>query len=229
MEPGERLRAARTEARLSVEQLAERIEKAPSTVRAHENGQNGIKPPMAARYARALNVTPEWLLYGKVAGQRPEPSLDGIRSARLPICHEVAAGLWLPADEVRDEPIGYYDAHFLEEYRDFQQWLEAVSGDSMDRMLPHGALIHVVDAIAMGYEPKTLDLVVVVRRRAGGAFLERSVKQVEITASGIELWPRSHNPRWSEPLSMRDGLKDGEDAEVEIVGKVVQAYIDFRR
>jgi transcriptional regulator with XRE-family HTH domain len=229
MEPGERLRKARLDAGLSVEQLAERIEKAASTVRAHENGQNGIKAPMAARYARALSVTPEWLLYGKVAGQRPEPSLDGIRSRTLPICHEVAAGLWLPADEVRDEPIGYYDAHFLKEYAAFQQWLEAVSGDSMDRMLPHGALIHVVDAVGMGYEPRNGDLVVVLRRRAGGAFLERSVKQVQIEAHGIELWPRSHNPRWSSPLSLTDGLAGGEDASVEIVGKVVQAYIDFRR
>lgn len=229
MEPGERLRDARNAAKLSVEQLAERIEKAASTVRAHENGQNGIKAPMAERYARALGVTPEWLLYGKVAGQRPEPALGALTTRVLPIAHEVAAGLWMPADEVRDEPIGYYDAHFLQEYEHFQQWLEAVSGDSMDRMLPSGALIHVVDAIAMGYSAKHGDLVVVVRRRAQGAFVERSVKQVEMTAEGIELWPRSHNARWSEPLTMRDGMNDTDDAEVEIVGKVVQAYIDFRR
>jgi transcriptional regulator with XRE-family HTH domain len=229
MEPGERLRAARVAAELSVEQLAERIEKAASTVRAHENGQNGIKAPMAARYARALNVTPEWLLYGKVASERPDPKLNAIVTRQLPICHEVAAGLWLPADEMRDEPIGHHDAHFLGEYEPFQQWLEAVSGDSMDRLLPHGALIHVVDAIAMGYAAKHGDLVVVVRRRAQGAFVERSIKQVEMTANGVELWPRSHNPRWSAPLTMRDGMPDGEDAVVEIVGKVVQAYIDFRR
>jgi len=229
MEPGERLRAARVAADLSVEQLAERIEKAASTVRAHENGQNGIKAPMAERYARALNVTPEWLLYGKAAGQRPEPALENLSTSRLPIAHEVAAGLWLPSDELRDEPIGYYDAHFLREYASFQQWLEAVSGDSMDRMLPHGALIHVVDAIAMGYAPKHDDLVVVVRRRAQGAFVERSVKQVALTPDGVELWPRSHSPRWSAPLTMRDGMDDHEEAEVEIVGKVVQAYIDFRR
>lgn len=99
----------------------------------------------------------------------------------------------------------------------------------MDRMLPHGALIHVVDAIAMGYAPTHDDLVVVVRRRAQGAFVERSVKQVALTPDGVELWPRSHNPRWSTPLTMRDGMNDHEDAEVEIAGKVVQAYIDFRR
>lgn len=39
-----------------------------STIRAHENGQNGVKAEPAAIYARALGVTPEWLLYGTGAG-----------------------------------------------------------------------------------------------------------------------------------------------------------------
>ncbi len=40
-----------------------------STYAAHENGQNGLKSSSAARYAKAFNVTPEWLLLGTDPGE----------------------------------------------------------------------------------------------------------------------------------------------------------------
>lgn len=227
MEPGARLRELREAAGVSVEQLAQRVGKSPTTVRAHENGQNGIRPPMAQRYARELNSTPEWILYGRSKADQRLPSPDEITKQQLQIRYQVAAGAWLATDDVRDQPLGEAEAHWLPEYKDFQQWLEVVSGDSMDRLLPPGSLVHVVDAIGMGYAPRHGDLVVVVRRRAQGAFIERSIKQVELTSAGVELWPRSHNPRWSQPLEIRSGMREGEDAEVEIVGKVARAYMTF--
>jgi transcriptional regulator with XRE-family HTH domain len=111
MEPGKRLKQARTAAGLSVEQLAERMGGAASTVRAHENGQNNIKPPMAQRYGSALGVAPEWLLYGRGEGDVPTLQLEGLVTVQLPIRYEAAAGAWLATDEVRDEPLGYDRAH----------------------------------------------------------------------------------------------------------------------
>lgn len=144
----------------------------------------------------------------------------------LPIRFEVAAGSWMAADEFREEPLGYYEeAQLVEGYDQFPQWLERVVGDSYDRKIPDGALVHVVDAIALGYAPRHGDTVLVVRRRAQGAFVERSLKEVVQAPFGVELWPRSHNPKWDQPLNYADGLREGEDAEVQIVGKVLRAYL----
>lgn len=62
--PSTRLRATREQAKLTRDALAMRVGFAATTVRAHENGQNGIRPDAALAYAAALNIKPEWLLYG---------------------------------------------------------------------------------------------------------------------------------------------------------------------
>lgn len=62
--PGDRIRELRKRRGLSVAQLAPRTGFSESGVRAHENGQNGIRPDVAAVYARVLRVGPDWILYG---------------------------------------------------------------------------------------------------------------------------------------------------------------------
>ena len=148
-------------------------------------------------------------------------------SIELPILYEVAAGAWLAQDDLRQGPIGHYQAITVPEFDGYPQWLEQVVGDSMNRLVPPGALLHVVDAVALGYEARHDDLVVVLRTRAQGAFLERSVKQVALTPKGPEFWPRSFNPRWSAPLEPTDGASDSDDVEVRVVGLVVRAYLKF--
>lgn len=63
-EPKDRLRQARTRLGLSRAQLAAKLGKSQSMIRAHENGQNSIQPEIAASYARELGVSPAWILYG---------------------------------------------------------------------------------------------------------------------------------------------------------------------
>lgn len=177
------------------------------------------------KIATALEVDTAYLLDQDQAagGDRPLPS----GQQKLPIRYEVAAGAWLAQDDQRDEPYGYYEAMRIPPYEQFPQWLERVLGDSVNQLIPTGALAHIVDAIAIDYEPHHGDMVVVVRSRAQGAFLERSIKQVSLTPAGIELWPRSFNPKWDKPLSMLEGVGEGEDTEVAIVGLVLTAYIPF--
>lgn len=175
--------------------------------------------------ASALGVTISYLLDDDQESVRSDAMPPARRT--LPIRYEVAAGAWLAQDDIRDEPFGFYEAFRIAPYGDFPQWLERVVGDSVNQLIPTGALAHVVDAIAIEYEPKHNDLVVVVRSRAQGAFLERSIKQVELTPRGVELWPRSFNAKWDRPLSLTDGVREGEDAEVAIVGLVLTAYIPF--
>lgn len=172
--------------------------------------------------ARAAEVAPPDLTGLEMAA--PTVTSPGA-PIELPIRGEVGAGPWRKVDELPEGPLGYFaEAHRIPGYEQWPQWIERVVGDSYNQRIPDGALVHVVDAIAMGYAPANGDTVVVERRSGQGAFIERSLKQVVQTPFGLELWPRSHNPAWDQPIDYREGAR-GEDIEVQVVGKVLRAYL----
>jgi SOS-response transcriptional repressor LexA len=144
----------------------------------------------------------------------------------LPVRYRVQAGAWIEVDYAeQDYPSPPRAVRPDPQFGDWPQWLEVVVGDSVDRELPPGHFAHVVDAIDMGYAPQDGDFVVVERRRDQGRLRERSIKQVEITPNGVELWPRSHNAAWNKPLQL-DYPEEG--VEVEIVGLVIGSYRAMR-
>lgn len=182
-----------------------------------------VKDPGASkllRLAKTLGTSVESLL----GDEDPSPSL-AIDEIQLPVLYKTAAGPWLEQEQIAQTEPKMATAIRIKGYEKFPQWLEQVEGESVNRLIPHGTLIHVVDAIAMGYTPSNDDIVVVLRTRAGGMLQERTVKQVEITTTGIQLWPRSYDPQYSKPLELRHGASEDEEITVEIVGKVVRAYI----
>lgn len=64
--PGERLKWARIAAGYdTAAKAAKAANVKETTYRAHENTQNGLKPDLAAKYARLYRTSAEWLLYGK--------------------------------------------------------------------------------------------------------------------------------------------------------------------
>lgn len=63
-EIGQRLTKAREASNLSREAVAERLGVSLSTVQAHENGRNGVKPDMAKAYCRIYKISLEWLFNG---------------------------------------------------------------------------------------------------------------------------------------------------------------------
>lgn len=143
----------------------------------------------------------------------------------LPVRYRVKAGAWFEVGA--EEPIVgvSYPAVPDPDFAEWPQWLELVVGDSMNLVVPDKHLVHVVDALEMGYAPRTGDYVVVERRRDDGATRERTVKEVEVLPDGtVRLWPRSTNPKWADPVLLREGARDGEDIEVCIVGYVVGSY-----
>lgn len=144
----------------------------------------------------------------------------------LPVRYRVQAGAWIEMDHAeQDYPSPPRAVRPDPQFGDWPQWLELVVGDSVDREIPPGHFAHVVDAIEMGYAPTHGDFVVVERRRDQGRLRERSIKQVEATPDGIELWPRSHNPAWNKPLQL---THPDEGVEVEIVALVIGAYRGMR-
>ena len=168
--------------------------------------------------ASVLQCSPQYIL-----GQESEVGVAPVKISfspkRLVIRWRVEAGLWREFEEV-DEPIGESEVPEDPRFAGIDQWLEIVSGDSMDLLIPNGALVHVVDAIQLGYAPTGGHIVVVERRR--GHARERTLKQIERTNSKVLLWPRSQNPKWKDPIQLLDGVSEDE-VEVQIVGLVVQA------
>lgn len=162
---------------------------------------------------------------------RPPPEVRRVRELQivptfLPVRYRVQAGNWYEVDPdsqveiARPQPIAP-DSRYAE----YPQWLELVVGESANLKIPNGHFAHVVDAIAMYYEPKDGDWVVVERVRAGGLLHERTIKQVAIQPDGtVKLCPRSEDKRYQLPIVLTDGTSEGEEIEVCIVGKVVGAY-----
>lgn len=219
MTPGERLRDLRARARLSVEELADAVGLAASSVRAHENGQNGIRATMAQRYATALGVTPEEILFtgGKAQpAQRPVTAIGGSR--RVPVLGIVQAGAWAEIDDNQPEPTEWV-AFEEPQYARAQLFALIVRGASVNRFYPDGSRVVCIPAHESGVQEG--DFVVVRRRR--GSFVETTLKQVEVGADGhVELWPRSDDPQFQEPLRL-DNVRDADEG-AEIIAVVVAKY-----
>ncbi len=167
------------------------------------------------RLATAAGVTPPDT--GSI-----EPAIVG--ATFLPIRYEVGAGVW---QEVLDTQVflGVGTVASDPAFSGFPQWLERVMGDSMDKDYRDGELVHVVDAIALGYAAQHGDHVVLVRRRLDGAEMERTIKEVvRVPDGGLEFWPRSTNQRWNKPIKLGpDGTGD-DSVEVEVAALVIGSY-----
>ena len=88
--PAERLRFARGYAgHPTSAAAARRFGWSPVTLRAHERGQNDLRPEVAEEYARAFGVSPAWLLYG-----RGDMALGAVPT--IAIAGKVGAGARVP-------------------------------------------------------------------------------------------------------------------------------------
>jgi hypothetical protein len=164
---------------------------------------------------------------GRDAPNLKSSSVVQLEPKFLEVRYRAQAGNWAEVEDLSSVSVdpGAVSPHPA--FAQWPQWLELVEGDSADRKIKPGAFAHVVDAIEMGYAARHGDWVIVERRRDNGRYRERSIKQVEIVAGRVELWPRSTNPRWSSPLVLGDGAEGDETVEVEIVGYVIGAYERF--
>lgn len=235
------IKRMRRRAEMTQEQSADAMDVAVSSWRRYEWGERGLDVDKLDEVARAIRSTRDELLEeqrrileGAEPHDRParsplQPASRGLEAsaAMLPIRDRVQAGAWLAADDAAQAGKAYpsvKDPRFPHA----AQWLSEVVGDSLDRLpIFDGDLVHCVDLVDSGYYPKNGDLVEVERLRFGGSERELTIKEVEVTPSGVLLWPRSNNPRWQEPLSLSDGTGDGEEVEVRIRALVIAAIRRF--
>lgn len=149
--------------------------------------------------------------------------------ALLPIRRRVQAGAWLLAEDMDQDEPATYPAAKDPRYPNAGQWLSEVVGDSVNELgINSGDLVHLVDVAEAGYQVNTGDVVEVERLRFQGRECEVSLKQVEVRPDGaVLLWPRSTNPRWKDPLEVKEGVGENEEIEVRIRGLVLAAIKRF--
>lgn len=187
------------------------------TYYSHENGSSGLKPAVAAKYARKFKVSLEWLLTGR--GDIPagstvlpyESELEG-----LPLLGNIQAGAWVEAVEA-PEGAGVEMVQVVRDPRfpHARQYALKVVGDSMDLDYPDGSVVTCVSFADSGLALTEGMIVHVERHQAGGQLVETTLKQVQRRNGKIHLVPRSSNPRH------RAFAIDGESNDTEVICKGV--------
>lgn len=96
-EPHERLREAwKKEGFKEAREVARAYGWNETTFTSHQNGQRGLRPTVADRYAKALGVNTEWLLYDRGprdrAARKPQAANQAASKNEIPLVGYVAAG-----------------------------------------------------------------------------------------------------------------------------------------
>lgn len=150
---------------------------------------------------------------GKMAVEAP-----ALEVRRVPVLGIVQAGAWTEVYD--DEPTPLEWIVFDEpEYARTEVFALIVRGPSVNKEYPDGSRVICIPAATAGIREGDF---VVVRRRRGG-FAETTLKQIQVGSDGdIELWPRSDDPAFQEPIRLRE-TRDPEEAP-EVLAVVVGRY-----
>lgn len=197
------------------------------TYQAHEADRRGIRPALAAQYARAFKVSQAWLLTGE--GPRSGNGSAEKKLVALSVLGVVEAGTWREADTMgTGERVVAAPAD--QRFPNSRQFLLEVRGDSMDRCRPTpllpGALIRCIDFRGGEISLKTGQIAVVERKRDGGHLIETTVKRVHVYPDRIELHPESSN-KTHQPIVIRNDWKHQERTTVEVVAIVTGLFSEF--
>lgn len=240
-EQGRRLVRAREHKGLSsaAEAASYLRHKTPTTYQHHENGTRGISRAVK-EYAEAFDVREEWLLYGRnppdwatsASDEASDHGANGGESSqgrmtvgapqtevrKVPVLGIVQAGAWAEVVDADPHPTEWvvFDEP---EYARTEAFALIVRGPSVDQVYPDGTRVICIPASSTGIQEG--DFVIVRRRR--GVFAETTLKQIQVGADGeVELWPRSSDPAFQEPIRISE-TRDPEESP-EILAVVVARY-----
>lgn len=144
------------------------------------------------------------------------PLLATSTTEQMEVSGRVAAGIWQDLDETSQTPLGYLPVQNDRRYAGRHQYALLVDGESMNKILPSGTYVVVVEAF--GRSPRHDDLVVVRRNRSG--LIERTVKRVNIDNGTVEFRPESTSESF-KPLILEG---NADETQIEIEAYVVGSY-----
>lgn len=195
----------------------------PATIRNQENGTNGIAPEQADAYAKVLRpmlkrqVSGADIIFGE--GHTTDSGVSENDNVRMVgIIGEVRAGAFAEIPDDPPEPWEFVPVS-LPEYQRAQLFALTVVGRSMDRAYPDGSAVVVCPTAEAGIREGDH---VVVRQWRGG-LAETTLKEIIVAADGVELWPRSTDPAYQEPIKLR-AYRDSDEGP-EIIGVVVGSFV----
>lgn len=210
MELNQRILLARVEAKLTQEELADRVGKTRGAVSQWESGEVHPRPATLKAIAKATGKALIWLQSG-VDNKKPGLFVVG----------EVAAGIWREGS-VEYVPFGVPVAPHPD-YPAEAQRLYQVRGNSVNRTVADGEYVHCVSVDSGAISPENGDLVIVVREKHGTN---------EYTAKRLVIEGRKHilRPESTDPHHQEDIVIDGdEDTQIRVIDVVVAKWKPFRR
>lgn len=210
MELKARIFKARTDARLTQEQLATAIGKTRGAVAQWESGEVRPRHSTLTAVAAATGKTLHWL----------ESGLDSDTTG-LMVVGEVAAGLW-------KEGGAAYRPHGVPvapdpRYPAAAQRLYQVTGNSVNKYVASGEYVHCVELIAGGLNPEHGDLVIV--RRAQHGRCEYTAKAFFWRDGAKVLAPVSTDAEWQSDITL-----EGDDStDIEITDIIIAKWSPIGR
>lgn len=206
MELNQRIFKARSDAKLTQQELATAVGKTRGAVAQWESGEIQPRRKTLEAIAKATGKTIFWLEHGWESG--PETA----EPVGLQVVGEVSAGIWLEASAYQEatyEPVARHP-----DYPSHGQRLYRVRGDSINRVADNGEYLHCVELHKGGIVPEHGDLVIVRRMQHGRA--EYTAKQMIWGNGRWLLRPLSTNPQWQADIEL-DGDDDTEIAVTDLV------------
>lgn len=218
MELNARIFKARTDAKMTQEELATAVKKTRGAVAQWESGDVRPRHSTLIAIASATGADFYWLLNG---GDQPGGPKIG-----LTVVGEVAAGLWREGNadftgRNLGSPTMPVAAH--PDYPSHAQRLYKVVGNSINRVAEHGEYLHAVNIHSADLKPEEGDLVVVRRLDHGKA--EYTAKTLAYVGGRWVLRPESTDSDWQEDLV----VKGDDGIEIEITDIVIAKWSPIAR
>lgn len=196
------------------------------TLRAHENGQNGVNLYDAERYARRYNVNLQWLLTGR-GEDRPDPSMYVELGEMIDVENEIDALAWVPDDDPTRPRQRFRKVDVVEQvpYTDPRFPASMVGAYKVASASPSahyiaGTILFCIDSYETGFQDG--DHVFVIRER--GDFTNVSVRLASRDADGQTHFRSLTHPDdpdliWSMPATSKE---DRFDVSAVVIGSLTR-------
>jgi len=215
MELNQRIFKARSDAKMTQEQLANAVGKTRGAVAQWESGEVRPRHSTLQAIAEATGKPLNWLVNGVDDGDPSYPRIG------LEVVGEVAAGMWKEGTvrfEKTYEPVATHP-----DYPGNGQRLYRVAGNSINKIAGNGEYLHAIEIYAGGIQPEHGDLVIVRRQQHGLA--EYTAKTLIREDDRWLLRPESTDPDWQSDIEM----KGDSDTEIDITDIVVAKWSPIER
>lgn len=215
MSLNQRIFKARSDAKMTQQQLADAVKKSRGAVAQWESGEVHPRRNTLEAIASATGVSVLFLEHGWEDGPMSGPMVG------LQVVGEISAGVWREASghpEPRYEPVAKHP-----DYPGHGQRLYKIIGDSINRVADSGEYLHCVEMHDGGISPEHGDLVIVRRMQHGLA--EYTAKQMIWENGRWLLRPLSDNPQWQADIE----LVGDDDTEISVTDLVVAKWSPIPR